>query len=451
MIQHPKKMAVLSALQHYARPISLPELLLQLGSDFAERSVRRWLNELVSENQVEKTGQMRATKYRAISRKKRFSILLPAEKDFVFSDSINSSLKNIKKPLLQRNPISYNADWIEQYQPNHTFYLTDKQRQTLQAVGKPALHVMPAATYTRKIYNRLLIELSYNSSRLEGNTYTLGETEKLVMEGIGSVGKLNAEKVMILNHKEAIRYLVENAARLEINFDIICTLHYLLSEGLVSSQYAGKIRDHSVRIGQSTYIPLEDIVRLSKQLTRICSIANQINNPHEQSLFLLIHIAYLQPFTDVNKRTSRLSANIPLIKNHLYPISFSKMSKDDYISAMLSIYENNDPSALAELYTFSSLFTAKEYNALLESMDFNDVLMRFRTELRGLLREIIVRQLNGSPMQSYIKKEIAEKIPDEFREACEQWINDELKYMGPERIVGLGITKEELLAWRKLQ
>lgn len=113
----------------------------------------------------------------------------------------------------------------------------------------------PAGTHAHQIFNRLLIDLSYNSSRLEGNTYSLLDTQRLVLEGSSAEGKLDEEKIMILNHKEAIRYLVDNAHRLDVDEQTICTLHYLLSDGLVEARYAGKVRDHGVRIGGSTYVP----------------------------------------------------------------------------------------------------------------------------------------------------------------------------------------------------
>lgn len=444
-----KKMAVLLALKKHSSPVGLPELLSELGSDFAERSVRRWLSEWVVEKRVIKTGINRGTLYQSIEPNAKNS--RSTESRFIFSGLAKRSLQRVKKTLFQRNPVGYSDEWVNAYQPNHTFYFTKKQHDTFKTLQKPDFLVTPFGTYVRKIYDRLLIDLSYNSSRLEGNTYSLSQTEKLVMEGVESAGKLTAEKIMILNHKEAIRYLVDNGSRLEINFDALCTLHYLLSDALVSSQYAGRIRDHSVRISQSTYMPIDHIERLTKQLSRLCVIASKIHNPFEQSLFLLVHVAYLQAFTDVNKRTSRLAANIPLIKNNLYPLSFSCIDKDDYASAMLAIYEYQDVQPLAELYSFSLVHTAKEYNVLMNSVDVNDVSIQFRKELREILREIIVTKLSGSYMLHYIQSDVSKKIPLEFRQACEQWINDELKYMGPERIVGLGITKEELLAWRKLQ
>jgi Fic family protein len=147
---------------------------------------------------------------------------------------------------------------------------------------------------------------------------------------------------MILNHKEAIRYLVDNPLKIELTRNVICTLHYLLSDGLVESTEAGKVRKHGVRIGGSTYIPFEDPKRLERQLEKIANKAKLTRDPYEQSIFLLVHISYLQAFADVNKRTARLAANISLIKGNLVPLAFSDVRIDDYMSTMIAIYELQD-------------------------------------------------------------------------------------------------------------
>lgn len=443
-----RKMAVLTALKKLKNDrdsISLPELLEKLGSHFAERSVRRWLQELMAAGLVGKSGQKRSTRYFVVTA----SVDALPEKKFVFSTAAQKVLRAIAKPLFQRMPKSYAVEWVRYYKPNHMFYLSAKNRGILQSVGKPKSHDTSINTYTRQLYHRLLLDLSYNSSRLEGNTYSLGETEKLLTEGVDAAGKLEAETVMILNHKEAIRYLVDNAHRVEINPNTICTVHYLLSDGLVLAKDAGKIRDHSVRIGQSVYIPLDDQMRLTKQLAYICEVAQKIRDPHEQSFFLLVHLAYLQAFTDVNKRTARISANIPFIKNNFYPIAFKQIDKDDYISAMLAVYESRDVRALAELYVFSYVYTAHEYDALLDSMDINEIHVRFRREIRNIIRDIILKKLTGDALKKYIKQSVHDIIPSVFQSECVVVIQEELMHMGPERIHGLGITQTELTAWLK--
>ena len=126
------------------------------------------------------------------------------------------------------------------------------------AAGKRSPLYGQAGTYIEKIYNRLLIDLSYNSARLEGNTYTLADTEYLVMQGVSAQGKLDAERIMILNHKEAIRYLVKNVRTLTPDEETIRTLHYLLSDSLVAPGVAGQIRSDSIGVTGTTYAPLEE-------------------------------------------------------------------------------------------------------------------------------------------------------------------------------------------------
>jgi hypothetical protein len=105
------------------------------------------------------------------------------------------------------------------------------------------------------------------------------------LEGKTAENKLDMETVMLLNHKEAIRYLVDGINRMEINIDNIRTLHYLLSDGLIQAEDAGQIRDTGVRIALSSYIPLEGKQLLTTQLNSIVTKARQIQNPYEQSFF----------------------------------------------------------------------------------------------------------------------------------------------------------------------
>jgi Fic family protein len=434
-----KKMAVFKIIRQRDEAISLSELLERLGAQFAERSLRRWLNEMIDEGLLEKKGSKRGTRYQARASVPKMS--------FDFSSRSLEAIEYIRRPIFQRDPVSYQKKWLEEYQPNKTYYLENRERQKLLARGARQKNHDPAGTYAKKIYNRLLIDLSYNSSRLEGNTYSILETEKLILEGAGALEKLDEERVMILNHKEAIRHLVEKAPRIHIDFNEICTLHYLLSDGLVPAQYSGKIRDYGVRIGGSTYVPFENPVQIEKQLKEICQKAAEIENPFEQSFFLLAHVAYLQAFVDVNKRTSRLSANIPLIRENLVPLSFNDVEKDDYTSAMIAIYEKNNVAPLAELYEFSYLRTCAQYDATAESLGFNEIRVRYRDQRREMIRYIILGKLHDALLMKYILARIKENIPAEDREKFKKSILEDLKEIGPQKIAGLGVSVEELREW----
>ena len=359
-------------------------------------------------------------------------------------------LTTSNSPCSRGNRYRNNRDWFDSYIPNQTQYFSPDATAQLEQWGQRDSHQAAAGTYARKIYNRLLIDLSFNSSRLEGNTYSLFDTERLLLEGTARDGKLDEEKVMLLNHKEAIRYLVDNAHRLDINFNELCTLHYLLADGLVPPQYAGKVRDHGVRIGSSTYVPVESQQQLNKQLYDIAVKAAQINNPYEQSLFILVHIGYLQAFTDVNKRTSRIAANIPLIKQNLVPLSFNLVEKEDYASALIAIYEINATSALADLYMRSYEYSCRQYDATVESLGFDEVRVRYRKQRREVIRELIIKKITQGQIDSFVQA-AANKLPAEVRTEFIEDIREDLREISTQTIVGLGVSGAQLQEWLSLQ
>ncbi len=239
--------------------------------------------------------------------------------------------------------MSYNRDFLDSYVPNRNQYVPDNFRKALFQDGKRFDQQLAAGTYARQICRQLLIDLSYNSSRLEGNTYSRLDTQKLVDEGISAEGKVQTETVMIMNHKEAILFLVENAQDIVLGSLAIRNLHHLLSQDLLANPEAcGNIRTLEVDIGQSTYRPLGNPHVLKELFELILQKARKIKDPFEQSFFLLVHLSCLQAFEDVNKGTSRLSCNIPFIKSNLCPLSFTDVARDDYTAALLALYEKND-------------------------------------------------------------------------------------------------------------
>jgi fido (protein-threonine AMPylation protein) len=438
-----KKMAVLRQLGLESEPVSLAELMLQMGEGYKERSLRRWLGLLVEEGTVKRIGQKRGTKYIASGRTEQAS----SEASSYFTSASLEAIQVVKRPLFERQPVAYADEWFDSYQPNTTFYLAETLRKQLQASGERASDQDPAGTYAHQIFNRLIIDLSYNSSRLEGNTYSLLDTERLLLHGDTAEGKLDEEKAMILNHKEAIRYLVDNASRVEVSRNVICTLHYLLSDGLVEPSEAGKVRKHGVRIGGSTYIPFEDPRTLEQQLEKIAMKAAVIRDPFEQSIFLLIHISYLQAFADVNKRTARLSGNISLIKGNLVPQAFSDVRVDDYMSAMIALYELQDVRPLVDLYVYSYLRTCAAYDSTIKAMGFDEVRVRYRQERRAVVREVILQNLVGEKMKMFVGTEARERVPVAARVDFSENVLEDLEQMDESRLAGLGVTPEQLKAW----
>ena len=420
---------------------AISELMAKLPVSVSQKTVQRTLKELLDAKKITKTGQLRSTRYQLID---------PIEHNVhpFFSESSLIWIEKSRASLFHRKPVTYHDDWVKSYIANKTFYLPENARRQLAHLGKRSFSEIPAGTYAKEIFNRLLINLSYNSSRLEGNTYSLLETEHLLLEGTSAEGKLDLDRIMILNHKEAIRFLVEQASRLEINIETIYTLHYLLSDQLLSTDESGKIRIGGVRISATTYVPLEGKERLLSRLQYILDTAHAIQDPYEQSFFLLVHIAYLQPFSDVNKRTARLAANIPLIKNNLAPLSFNDIDTSDYISSVIAAYEFNNLGPLQELYCWSYERSCLLFDVTAESLGVDLLKVKYRTKRRELIREIIHQNLNQNEVLHWIDN-YNQEVPLEHRKKLTKDLLEELADLEWFKANGLGVSKEEFDRWIK--
>ena len=232
-------------------------------------------------------------------------------------------LRYIDQPLVARNPVGYQGDFLDAYRPNKTWYLSESLRRQLHKMEKTTDGHQPAGTYSRAILNRLLIDLSWASSNLEGNTYSRLDTRELIEHGKSAQGKAALETQMILNHKSAIELLVENIDTAQFNRYTLMNLHSALSENLLPNPAdEGRIRQYAVDIGKIVYRPLSVSGQIEDTFKLLLNKANQITDAFEQSFFMMVHLPYLQPFADINKRTSRLAANLPLFRANLCPLTF---------------------------------------------------------------------------------------------------------------------------------
>ncbi len=182
----------------------------------------------------------------------------------------------------------------------------------------------PASTYARKVLEQLLIDLSWSSSRLEGNRYTLLATQELFKSGVPDAnGHIDADTVMLLNHKRAIEFLVDAVPTYGLTTALIQNLHALLLQDLLADSDAlGTIRQTVVNITDTVYVPTQVPSLLQEMLPMVVDKARLIKNPVEAAFFLWVNLAYLQPFEDGNKRCSRLAANIPLMLYNCAPCLF---------------------------------------------------------------------------------------------------------------------------------
>jgi Fic family protein len=286
-----------------------------------------------------------------------------------------------------RSPVGYQLSFLEQYHPNQTQYLSKDLCAQLHAIGRSPAEQTPAGTFARNILNRLLIDLSWASSRLEGNTYSRLDTERLIEFGQAAEGKDALETQMILNHKEAIEYLVRDPERADLSPATVIALHAFLSDGLMADPAAcGRICKRAVEIGGSPYLPVTLPQRLEELFEIVLQMAVEIHDPFEQAFFLMVHLPYLQPFEDVNKRVSRLVANIPFIRHNLCPLSFIDVPQQAYVDAMLGVYELNRVELLRDVFVWAYERSCQQYVAVKQNLVPPDI---FRLRYRKALSEVV--------------------------------------------------------------
>ncbi|MEI6305120.1 MAG: Fic family protein [Candidatus Taylorbacteria bacterium] len=215
-------------------------------------------------------------------------------------------------------------------------------------------------TIHKKELERFIIELSWKSSRIEGNTYTLMETERLIEKGLEAVGKAKEEAVMILNHKKAFSYIYENADKFkEISKGNIESVHRLLVDGL---GVTFNLRSKAVGITGSRYRPLDNHFQIIEAVERLISATNLAASGYEKAIILLLGISYVQPFEDGNKRTARLMANSVLLSNDLAPLSYRSVDEDEYRQAVLVFYELNSVEPFKKIFIEQYKFSAENYS-----------------------------------------------------------------------------------------
>lgn len=440
---------IIALLGKHPEGLSRGKVSENLSFSINDKTLQRRLTALVNEDRIIRKGERKAARYHPLESP------IETDKGHLKDNSANifSSLSQEKRKFLDipphaREKVSYNRDFLDSYVPNQSQYVPKKIRDALLREGKRFDEQLAAGTYARQICQRLLIDLSYNSSRLEGNTYSRLDTQKLVEEGIMAEGKVHEETVMIMNHKEAILFLVENAQDITLNSLTIRNLHHLLSQDLLANPNAcGNIRTLEVNIGQSTYKPLDNPHILKELFELILQKAKKINDPFEQSFFLLVHLSYLQAFEDVNKRTSRLSCNIPFIKSNLCPLSFTDVARDDYTAALLAIYEKNAIEPMLELFAWAYSRSCEQYRVVKKSLGEIDVFrVQYRQQRKAIMGQIVKQDLHGAAAEELIENYCQEQGIDDIDKFTAMTLAD-LSTLHAGAIIGLGITEAQLETW----
>ncbi|WP_197387495.1 Fic family protein [Ralstonia pseudosolanacearum] len=266
----------------------------------------------------------------------------------------------LNRPMAARGPATYQREFVDHYVPNESWLMPRDVAEELRRLGHRG-EAQPADINARDGFAQSLVELSWNSSRLEGNRYSLQATEELLN---GGSMRCDVDTVMLLNHKAAVDFLVDSLPQEGLTTLVVRNLHALLIQDLnPDSCTLGAIRNSRLGIAGTLYSPMQGAVIIEAMLESIVEKATCIENPAEAALFLWIQLAYLQPFEHGNEATSRLAANIPLLLHNCAPLTFQDVTRDDYARAMLAVYEFRNAALAAELFSWAYQRSVSKYVA----------------------------------------------------------------------------------------
>lgn len=253
-------------------------------------------------------------------------------------------------PMAARGPMRYRPEFVENYIPNESWLMPPGVSAELSRLGVLAAPRCIGA-YADQVLSDVLVDLSWNSSRFEGNRYSLHAAAELLN---GGAIRCDVDTVMLLNHKAAVEYLVDSVPKARLCSLVVRNLHAVLMRDLATdSGTLGAIRQGRLGIAGTLYSPIQEPDVIEAMLDSIVEKAVRIENPVEAALFLWIQLAYLQPFESGNELTSRLAANIPLVLNNCAPLTFQDVTRSDYARAMLAVYELRDATLAAELLSWT--------------------------------------------------------------------------------------------------
>ena len=332
---------------HYHPLSTRDDIAKGIDFDGSDATMKRMIASGVKEGSIVVEGKARATRYRLSD---QAHLLMPLNLDTYFSQDQDK----------RQVQTSFNFDLIRQQLPMVPLFTDDEMvlLKELQAEFRQHISEMTENEY-RKEMERLGIDLSWKSSQIEGNTYSLLETERLLRESKTADGKTKEEAVMLLNHKDALRFVLDNPDYLEhLTISHIEDIHQLLTKELSVDR---GIRHRRVGITGTNYHPLDNEFQIREALHDTCDLINGKENVFEKVLLTLVLLSYIQAFSDGNKRTARITSNAILIANGYCPLSFRSVDSIDYKKAMIIFYEQNNLYAFKKIFIEQFEFAVREY------------------------------------------------------------------------------------------
>lgn len=319
--------------------------MVRIGEEIPLVTIKRALSRMVNEGILETVGSGRSTSY-TITQKGR-----------IFAD-IDAKYYCDTEPDKRYGLSKYNFGLLSAM-PQSTFI--DRELDILHDATKEyekRTMDLPLAIQKREL-ERLVIELSWKSSKIEGNTYTLLDTEKLILENKEAPGHSKEEAQMILNHKDAFNYVHQHPERFKtITRKNLEELHAILVKGL---NVGSGLRTRPVGITGSKYHPLDNIHQIAEAIESLAAMISRAEDSYTMALLALLGISYIQPFEDGNKRTGRLMANALLLSHSLAPLSYRSVDENEYREAVLVFYELNSIMPMKKIFIGQYDFAARNY------------------------------------------------------------------------------------------
>lgn len=317
------------------------------GASYSYATLKRILIDLKTNNYLFTKGQGKGTKYFLSP---AYELIRPTDIERYFEKEID------ERQIIENFNPKVITEVLRQFS---TFTDNELERlASLQSVYQSNIAELSENEYKKEL-ERLAIDLSWKSSQIEGNTYTLLETERLLKEKETASGRTKEEAVMLLNHKDALDFIIENDDYLNpLTVSKIEDIHSILTKELAVER---NLRKRRIGISGTNYKPLDNEFQIREALRNTCDVINDKGNVFEKALLALVLISYIQPFMDGNKRTARIVSNSILMNNNYCPLSFRTVDSVDYKKAMLLFYEQNNISNFKEIFINQFEFAVRTY------------------------------------------------------------------------------------------
>ena len=447
-------------LKAFPEGVSISELLRLPDIRISKRTLQRRLDSMCIAGLIHTQGKARALKYlpqeqthstaKSSTQEAPQNTTKPYRPDIPYSSEATQIKDSVTRPLTHRKKVGHKVEFLDYYQPNQSSYLNSALRQELASLGNLGTQNSPPGTYLRHNINNISVDLGWNSSRLEGNSYTQTETRHFLSSGHPAAGKNADEHQMILNHQSAIEMLATQTECINFNHHTICNLHAIIADNLLTNPAAcGRLRQRSLNIPATTYTPIQQPHLLDSRFAQLLTKVSAISDPFEQAFFTLVHLPYLQPFEHLNNNVARLAANIPLTRQNLIPLSFADAPRSDYNEAIKGVYELNRVDYLRDLFVWAYQRSASRYTNARDYLGEPDPFrLKYRVEIQDLVRLVILSAKDATESNYILRQEAGTLFTAELQGKIIDIVEKELKGLHEGNIARYRLPLEQFQKWK---